>query len=170
MRPLNESEASFLKQPVRSSRGMAGGHREARSYGFTLLELVVVIAILGVVAGLVSLSAAPAEHRRVDEELDRLAALFRLAHDEARISGQTITWEADAKGYRFVTVDGVRGQADADDPLRPRHWAFQVRSVQAPILAFGREPLMVPARMHLQTSTDDLTLEINTFGEMTVLR
>ena len=90
----------------------------SRGRGFTVIELLVVIVILGVVAGMVSLSVAPSEQRRLTEELDRLAALFRLAHDEARISGRAITWEAGADGYRFLVSDDERGGNESDDPLR----------------------------------------------------
>jgi general secretion pathway protein H len=144
--------------------------RGVGSRGFTLLELIVVIAILGVVVGLVTLSTAPAEHRRLAEELERLAALFRLAQDEALISGQAITWQADANGYRFYTPDGVRGEKNSDDPLRPRNWTFEVDSIESPMLVFGGEPLMTPARLHLMTAGREVTLELDAFGEMKVLQ
>lgn len=151
----------FASRAVRKSR-----HDE--NSGFTLLELLVVIAILGIVAGLVTLSTAPAEQRRVAEEVDRLAALFRLAQDEARISGRRIIWQADARGYRFLTPEGVRGAQSADDPLRPREWPFSVRFIDAPEVLFGREPLMTPARVHLVTADGELTLELDEFGELRV--
>ncbi len=136
--------------------------------GYTLLELLVVIAILGIVAGMVSLSVAPTETRKSREEVNRLAVLFRLASDEARISGEPIAWQADANGYRFVQSDGVRGESDSDDPLRPRAWPFEVRSLQAPEVVFGREPLMTPAQIQIVTTSGEIDMDIDAFGELEV--
>jgi len=142
----------------------------SRGRGFTLLELLVVIAILGIVAGMVSLSIAPSEHRRLNEELDRLAALFRLAHDEARIGGRAITWQADATGYGFVDSEGERGGATSDDPLRRRTWPFEVQGVDAPEVVFGREPLMSPVRVQIATPDRMVIMDVDAFGELTVLQ
>ncbi len=78
--------------------------------GFSLLELLVVIVILGVTAGMVSLSVAPSEERLVATEMDRLAALFRLAQSESRVSGRPLVWKADGLGYRCLAGDVPRGE------------------------------------------------------------
>ena len=136
--------------------------------GYTLLELLVVIVILGIVAGMVSLSVTPTEYRKMSEEVNRLAALFRIANDEARVSGEPIAWEADTNGYRFVQSDGVRGETDIDDPLRPRAWPFEVRSLHAPEVVFGREPLMTPAKIQIVTIDGEIDMDIDAFGELGV--
>ena len=138
--------------------------------GYTLLELLVVIAILGIVAGMVSLSVAPTEYRKSKEEVNRLAVLFRLASDEARISGEPITWQADTNGYRFLQSDGVRGESDIDDPLRPRTWPFEVRSLRTPEVVFGREPLMTPAKIQILTVNGELDMNIDAFGDLEAVR
>lgn len=140
----------------------------ATARGFTLLELLVVIVILGIVAGMVTLSVAPSEDRRLTEEIDRLAALFRLANDEARVTGRAIRWRADLDGYQFLESETVRGVVDDDDPLRPRAWPVEVRLVEAPELVFGREPLMEPVRVHIATSRRDIVMDIDAFGEVEV--
>lgn len=134
--------------------------------GATLLELLAVIVILGIVAGLVSLSISPGESRRMAEEIDRLAALFRLANDEARVSGRPIVWRADTDGYRFVQSDGVRGENDGEDPLRPRAWPFEVQQVDAPEIVFGREPLMDPTRVYIVTATREIVVDVDAFGQV----
>jgi general secretion pathway protein H len=135
--------------------------------GFTLLELLVVIVILGIAAGVVSLSVAPVEERRMAEDIDRLVALLKLAHDEALVTGRDITWEADATGYRFVMGTEVRNES-ADDPLRPRSWAFEVRRLEAPKLTFGREPLVAPARIRIVGAAREVTVSLDAFGTVTV--
>jgi general secretion pathway protein H len=134
--------------------------------GFTLLELLVVIVILGIAAGMVSLSAVPSEERLLATESDRLAALFRLAQNEAKVSGRPLTWEADTHGYRFLSADAGR-QIRPDDPLRARAWPFQVVRVEAPVLVIGAEPLLPPAEIRIATPSRELVLALDAFGTLT---
>ena len=62
-----------------------------RRAGFTLIELLVVIAMLGIAAAVVALSVSGGEARLLREEAARLGALFRIAQDEARITGRTVS-------------------------------------------------------------------------------
>jgi general secretion pathway protein H len=134
--------------------------------GFTLLELLVVLVILGVAAGVVSLSVAPGEERLVEREAQRLAMLFRLAQDEARVGGRPVSWEADVRGYRFL-IAGREPQA-SNDPLRPRAWPFPVQQVVAPLLAFGAEPLLPPAEIRIATRERVRVLAVDAFGTVLV--
>ena len=72
-----------------------------RSSGFTLLELLVVLVIMGLFAGLVSALVRPDERTLLRTEAERLAQLLELASTEASISGKAIAWTADAGDYRF---------------------------------------------------------------------
>jgi general secretion pathway protein H len=140
--------------------------RRAGCGGFTLLELLVVIVILAVAVGVVSLSAAPSEARLVEREAQRLAALFRLAQNEARALGRPIAWKADPGGYRFL-VGGAEVDAP-DNPLRPRAWPFPVHGVSAPALEFGAEPLLPPAEIRIRTGTRELVLALDALGTVLV--
>jgi type II secretion system protein H len=143
---LHDSDAPVTMKncTLRSSRGC----RDSGS-GYTLLELLVVIAILGIVAGGVSISVAPSEHRRMMHEVDRLAALFRVAHEQTRVSGRPISWIARIDGYQFEVDGEVHGSDEAGDPLRPRAWPFPVQHVDAPTIVFGREPLLNPVQISI---------------------
>src|SRR3954465_10727261 len=76
-------------------------NRRMRANGFTLIELLVTIAIIGLGTAAVALSLRGGESRQLQQEGARLGALFRIAQDEARISGRSLVWEADLEGYRF---------------------------------------------------------------------
>jgi general secretion pathway protein H len=137
-----------------------------RSRGFTLLELLVVLVILGVAAGVVSLSVAPSEQRLAEREAQRLAVLFRLAQDEARTRGRPVAWVADTAGYRFLV--GGEEPAEPGDPLRPRAWPFAVQRVDAPALVFGAEPLLAPAEIRIATTAREVVLALDAFGTVLV--
>ena len=99
-------------------------------------------------------------------ELDRLAALFRLAQNEAQVGGRPLVWEADAQGYRFLVGNAPRGEKP-DDPLRPRSWAFKVEHVVAPTVVFGAEPLLPPAEIRITRPRGELVLALDAFGTLT---
>lgn len=56
--------------------------------GFTLLELLVVLILIGIVASLATLSIGDGGERKLRAEADRLAAVLRLARDELLITGE----------------------------------------------------------------------------------
>src|SRR5204863_10016523 len=97
-----------------------------RALGFTLLELLIVIAIIGIAAGVVTLSVRGNDSRRLTEEGDRLAALFRMAQSEARVGGRPIRWQADLSGYRFW-VAGPNAAPIAEELARRPLWPVEVR-------------------------------------------
>jgi general secretion pathway protein H len=137
-----------------------------RRTGFTLIELLVVIAILGIAAAAVALSVSSSEVRLLQEETARLGALFRIAQDEARISGRRLVWEADRNGYRFRPADEAAARDWSDEMLRPRAWPFTVRRVEGGRIVFGREPLLDPATLGIVTAEREAWLELDVFGNL----
>ena len=93
------------------------------SAGFTLLELMVVIVLAGILISLVTINIAPDPRQQLQREAQRVGQLMGLAADESRIRQQPIVWEADLRGYRFVTESGgERRLLSGDDLLRERQW------------------------------------------------
>lgn len=72
-----------------------------RNQGFTLIEVLVTLVIMGLFVGLVTVIIRPDERALLRAEAERLAQLLDLAGIEARISGKPIAWTADGPGYRF---------------------------------------------------------------------
>ena len=94
-----------------------------RPRGFTLLELLVVMVLAGILLMIVTVSVTPDPRQQLAREGQRVGQLMALAADEARIRQQTIVWEADLNGYRFVSeVGGERQLLTGDDMLRERTW------------------------------------------------
>lgn len=94
----------------------------ATETGFTLLEMLVVLVIMGLLAGLVATIAQPGDRARLRVEADRLARLLDLAATQARLTGRSVGWTADGSTYRFwqVTDDGLWLEIGGNDPLRAR--------------------------------------------------
>jgi general secretion pathway protein H len=138
-----------------------------RARGFTLLEVLVVLAILVVVAATVTVSVAPAESRRIDEEGARLAALFRLAQDESRVRSREVVWRADRRGYRFDVAGRTEARA-GDDPLRARAWPFPIDAVTPAEVRFGREPLLTAVDVRIAMPGRTLTVAIDALGQAVV--
>jgi general secretion pathway protein H len=105
-------------------RPKPGAWRPARAApGFTLIELLVVIVLAGIVLSMVSVSVAPDPAQALGREGGRIGQLIAVAADESRIRQQPIYWEADLRGYRWVTeVNGERRLLTDDDLLRERDW------------------------------------------------
>jgi general secretion pathway protein H len=82
------------------------GRTTAARAGFTLIEVLVVLLIMGLFVGLVSAIVRPDDREQLRLEADRLAQLLNLAVAESRLTGKSIAWTADGPGYRFWRMTG----------------------------------------------------------------
>lgn len=137
-----------------------------RVRGFTLIELLLTVAIIGVAAGIVSLSVRGAESRKLAEEGDRLAALFRMASSEARVGGRSLVWEADLSGYRFRPLVADNTYELREDLARERPWKIELRDVEPRSLVFTREPLREAATVELASTEHRLRLGLDALGNL----
>lgn len=101
---------------------MAKRSSSAASTGFTLLEVMVVLLIMGLLVGLVSAMVMPDDQARLDVETERLARLLALAGEQSRISGHDIAWTAQPAGYGFLQREAGSfwTQITGSDLLRSR--------------------------------------------------
>jgi type II secretion system protein H len=95
----------------------------AAECGYTLVELLVVIVVIGIMLSLVSLSIVPNPTARLHRDAERLEALFALAAEEAQLSSQPITWRGDEHGYGFYRRVGEEWTPVASDgEFKLRAW------------------------------------------------
>jgi general secretion pathway protein H len=138
--------------------------RWARLYGFTLLELLVVLVIVGITLGAVVLNATPNQRQLLYNEAQRIALLMQLARDEAIVRNQAIAFESDNTRYRFLIRQGNEWQPlRGDELLRERRYRLtplrlrldSASSSQLPRrVVFGREP---DDRIFILTLSTDTT-------------
>ncbi|MEQ7155606.1 prepilin-type N-terminal cleavage/methylation domain-containing protein [Brevundimonas aurifodinae] len=79
----------------------------ARREGMTLVEILVVLAIVGVMAGVVTLGVGLSDRGMgVESEANRLADRLRLAADDVLVTRRPLALAFDGEGYGFVRPEG----------------------------------------------------------------
>lgn len=93
-----------------------------RARGFTLIEVMVVLVILGITTAAVSLSLSGLQARQTEHEIDRLRLVLEMAGERAAVTGTPIAAEFLPGRYRFSTLDteGHWRPIVGDDPLVER--------------------------------------------------
>ena len=102
----------------------------ASNRGFTLLELLVVIVVLSIAAGLIVVRGTPGDSNYLESDAKKLAQLLRIAQQESLLKSKDIRFVAGEEGYTFEEFTGSRWVPVSTEPmLRPRQWdhgPFQV--------------------------------------------
>lgn len=84
--------------------------------GFTLIEVLIVMVILGVVASGLSLSFQAVRAQDTHRELDRLRLVLEASAERARVQGQALAFELISDGYRFSRLDTDDRWLPFEDP------------------------------------------------------
>jgi general secretion pathway protein H len=108
----------------------------AGNKGFTLLELLVVVAIVAMASAGVAFALRDSSHTQLEREAQRLAALLDSARALSRASGVPVRWVPTAQGFRF---DGLPPAA------LPTHWLAGQTTAQAArpgSVLLGPEPII----------------------------
>ncbi|RYF35058.1 MAG: type II secretion system protein GspH [Comamonadaceae bacterium] len=85
----------------------AGNSARCGSRGFTLLELIVVIAIIAMATAGVALALRDSGQATLDREGERLAALLESARAQSRASGIAVRFRPTPEGPEAFVFDGL---------------------------------------------------------------
>ncbi|MGP1691035.1 MAG: prepilin-type N-terminal cleavage/methylation domain-containing protein [Giesbergeria sp.] len=136
----------------------AGSKAALGPRGFTLLELLVVVAIMALATAGVSLSLRDPSETQLEREAERLAALLDGARAKARAVGVPVRWRPVEGGFRF---EGLPASA-----ALPTQWLdTDTRAFTPAPLVLGPEPLIAPQTVVLsQASHPERRLQVGTDG------
>src|SRR5438874_5689671 len=85
---------------------MRPGCAHRASAGFTLVEMLVVVLIIGVIsAGMLLSVSLTGRDRELEKESDRLLALFTYAREQAELQTREYGVLFQEDGYEFLTYD-----------------------------------------------------------------
>jgi general secretion pathway protein H len=91
--------------------------------GFTLIEILVVMVILGVLAAALTLAVGVGGgERQLARAAEQTQALVGYACEQAELTGREIGMSINTSGYRFSHLERDNWEAFASGELRPRKW------------------------------------------------
>lgn len=116
-----------------------------RGRGFTLLELMVVIVIIGLVsAGFLLSISATGRDSQLERERDRLTALIDYVRERATLQTVEYGLRCEQGGYRFVMYD-TRQSLWTEDPLDESLRARTLPPGLRIALSVENKPIVLPA-------------------------
>ena len=109
--------------------------------GFTLLELLVVVAIMALATAGVSLAMRDASDTQLEREAQRLAALLESGRAQARMASVVVRWRSTTTAFTFEGLPGT--------PLPAQWLGTDVRTAEPVSLVLGPEPIIGPQQVRL---------------------
>ena len=154
-------------RPQAASDSVASGR--ANKQGFTLVELMMTVAIIGLAAGAVVL-ALPDPHPSASQAAEAFAARLVRAREEAVLSNRPTAVETTRAGYGFSTYDGLRWSALNAGPFKAREWDAAVRvDLDRPLrIVFDPTGAAEPARLVLSRDGHSRAVIVDGAGEVSI--
>ncbi len=80
-------------------------HTARNQVGFTLLEILVVLILLGIILSVAVLSVGGSKEREIEQEVQRMVQLIHLAKEEAILNQQELAVKFSPNAYEFLRLE-----------------------------------------------------------------
>lgn len=145
-----------------------GARASVRARGFTMIELLVVVALIVLASSVTALALRDPSVTRLEREAARLAALLEGARAEARAAGVAVLWVPEKEGgFRFV---GLPRSLNL-----PTRWLGEGMSAEvlnargrSAAAVLGPEPIIGAQRIVLRLESQSLMLATDGLGPFAV--
>lgn len=136
-----------------------------RAGGFTLIELLIVIVIIGVMAGLATLSLPDKVAQHWTDKLSRLTATLNYGQEEALSRGSPIWVSLDQNGWRFSLRDRFEKLQPLTHPeiFEPTAWEMPI-NIKPITLRLGDDAYPETAVIEIQGVSQHAVIERDRFG------
>jgi general secretion pathway protein H len=93
-----------------------------QQHGFTLIEIMVVMLVIGIVLGIVSVNLEPDRETPVRNEARRMVLLLQTAQQESILQGKVLAVAIEHQGYYFLMLNDNNEfkPMDGDEVLHAR--------------------------------------------------
>ena len=125
--------------------------------GFTLLELLVVLAIVAIASATVTLSLRDSAQTRLQSEAERLVAVLEASRADARAGNTAHHWHADETGFEVNTLP-TTGPA-----LHSMAWLYPGTQATPTDMLISAEPVQARSTITLRHDSG-ASLRIGTDG------
>ena len=148
-----------LRLGVRAQRSPASG--------FTLVEMLVVLLIVGLMAGALMTTIKISGSQQLQREAQHLAWLLRDKALEARASGQAITWRPHPLGYAFLPQEQP-GQRAAEAQIHTLPDNIKISAIDAtdsqPLEAIRLSGRQISGPRRIILSNAEASIEVRSEG------
>ena len=151
------------------------------SQGFTLIEILVVTAIIAILLGLAVVKLDFSDASRLNSTADDLVMRLEAARDEAVIRGQSLAFSSDGQGYQFWLSDSSRNEwvaPPANDPITSKQFSggivlneMRINGLRRPMgerLVFSLSGLTEPFILGLSKGSAHAEISSDALGRMEI--
>jgi len=150
-----------------ASRRAASASAKGTRAGFTLVELMMTLVVIGLAAGAVVL-ATPDPRPAVGETAERFAARLVRAREEAILTNRLVAVSTDAGGYEFAGFDGATW-TPLTAPFIRQPWDDGVVPPRRPVrIVFDATGGAEPAEVSLSRDGRSVAVQVDAAGEVTI--
>lgn len=133
-------------------------HARGGEAGMTLVEMLVVLAIVGIAAGAAALGIGAATRSpNIEAEARRLADRLQLAADDVMISDRPLAFTWNEESYGFVAWDGGQWRAEGGEGFErhdlPGGMAIEPKADRGPV-PLGIDGMGMPLAIRLRNARE----------------